>query len=123
MATPDITPSSLIGLSNDAIALDTSSVDDFASVPDMPWLDAASCGDLSLDQLDLFFVDAGRTISAETAALCTHCPVRRPCLDHAYRNELTSGFFGGFSPTRRREMTHAQAIEELSGADPNGGRG
>ncbi|TPW15051.1 MAG: hypothetical protein FD127_1008 [Acidimicrobiaceae bacterium] len=52
-----------------------------------------------------------------------HCPVRRPCLDHAYRNELTSGFFGGFSPTRRREMTHAEAIEELSGADPNGGRG
>ena len=30
--------------------------------PDLPWLERASCGELELHQLDLFFVEAGRTI-------------------------------------------------------------
>ena len=37
--------------------------------PDMPWLSRAACGELDLDQLDLFFVEAGRTISSATVSL------------------------------------------------------
>ena len=83
--------------------------------PDLPWLDRASCGELELHQLDLFFVEAGRTIASSTVALCQKCPVRRECLDHAYRHEIVSGYFGGISPGRRRVLTHAQAIAELEG--------
>lgn len=81
--------------------------------PDLPWLDQAGCADLELHQLDLFFVEAGRTIAASTISLCRRCPVRRECLDHAYEHEIVSGYFGGVSPGRRRVLTHAQAVAEL----------
>ena len=81
--------------------------------PDLPWLDQAACADLELDQLNLFFVDAGRSIAATTVAMCRKCPVRRNCLDHAYEHEIMSGYFGGVSPGRRRVMSHAEAVAEI----------
>ncbi len=81
--------------------------------PDLPWLRQAACGELDLEQLDLFFVEAGRTIASSTVALCQQCPARRDCLDHAYRHEIVSGYFGGMSPGRRRVLTHAQAVAEI----------
>ena len=70
--------------------------------------------------LDLFFVEAGRTIASSTVALCRKCPVRRACLDHAYQHEIVSGYFGGVSPGRRRVLSHAEAVAEISAttADP-----
>jgi len=82
--------------------------------PDMPWLDLAACSELGLDQLDLFFVEAGRTIGASTVAMCRRCPVRRDCLDHAYRHDVVSGYFGGMSPGRRRVLSHDEAIAEIA---------
>ncbi len=82
--------------------------------PELPWLDDAACGELDTEQLDLFFVEAGRTIAASTVALCRRCPVRRQCLDHAYQHEIVSGYFGGVSPGRRRVLSHAEAIVEIS---------
>jgi hypothetical protein len=81
--------------------------------PDLPWLEQAACGDLELDQLDLFFVEAGRTIASSTVALCRRCPSRRACLDHAYAHEIVSGYFGGVSPGRRRVLSHADAVAEI----------
>ncbi len=86
--------------------------------PDLPWLDRASCGELELHQLDLFFVEAGRTIASSTVSLCKKCPVRRECLDHAYQHDIVSGYFGGISPGRRRVLSHAQALAELLGDSP-----
>ncbi|MFN6120236.1 MAG: WhiB family transcriptional regulator [Actinomycetes bacterium] len=83
--------------------------------PELPWLEHAACGDLELDQLDLFFVEAGRTIAASTVALCRKCPVRRECLDHAYEHEIVSGYFGGVSPGRRRVLSHAAAFADIQG--------
>jgi WhiB family transcriptional regulator, redox-sensing transcriptional regulator len=85
--------------------------------PELPWLDAAACGDLELDQLPLFFVEAGRTIASETISLCKRCPVRRECLDHAYEHQIASGYFGGISPGRRRTLSHADAIKLLAQGD------
>jgi WhiB family redox-sensing transcriptional regulator len=69
---------------------------------DNAWVDQAACGDLPLDQLDLFFVEAGRTLSREAAALCAGCAVRQECLDHAVSREIGGGYFGGMSPSKRR---------------------
>lgn len=66
------------------------------------WVEDAACGDLELDQLDMFFVEAGRTLSKEAIALCTGCPVREDCLDHAFRRDIGGGYFGGMSPSKRR---------------------
>ena len=82
--------------------------------PELSWLDDAACSNLELGQLSLFFVEAGRTIAPETKALCQQCPVRRECLDHAYVHEITSGYFGGVSPGRRRALSHAEALELIS---------
>ncbi len=82
--------------------------------PELPWLDDAACGEFDTDQLDLFFVEAGRTIAASTVVLCRRCPVRRQCLDHAYQHEIVSGYFGGVSPGRRRVLSHAEAVVEIS---------
>jgi len=84
------------------------------NTPELPWLEFAACSDLEIDQLDLFFVEAGRTIAASTVVLCRKCPVRRDCLDHAYQHEIVSGYFGGVSPGRRRVLSHAEAIAEIS---------
>ena len=92
----------------------TSLGDFIHSTPDMPWLEEAACGSLPLDQLNMFFVEAGRTIASSTVALCQGCPVRVQCLDHAYRNEILSGYFGGVSPGRRRVLSHAEAGQEIS---------
>ncbi len=77
------------------------------SSPEFTWLEAAACGDLELDQLDLFFVEAGRTMSKEAAAMCEGCPVRLDCLEHAATREIAGGYFGGVSPSKRRRMASA----------------
>lgn len=78
---------------------------------ELGWLGRAACGSLGLDQLNMFFVDAGRTLSPEAAALCRTCPVRRECLGHAYANEIAGGYYGGVSPSRRRSLSREQALE------------
>jgi WhiB family transcriptional regulator, redox-sensing transcriptional regulator len=92
-----------------------SSLGDFIhSAPDMPWLDDAACGALPLEQLNVFFVEAGRTIAASTIAMCRRCPVRQQCLDHAYSNDIASGYFGGVSPGQRRLLSHAAASAAIA---------
>lgn len=92
----------------------TNTLDEFIDrTPDLPWLERAACGDLEIDQLDLFFVEAGRSISQATVALCKRCPVRAECLEHAYRHEIVSGYFGGMSPGRRRTLDLDAAFSEI----------
>ncbi len=81
------------------------------STPELTWLNDAACGSLELDRLDLFFVDAGRTLSKEAAALCSSCPSRVECLRHAYDNEIEGGYFGGVSSAKRRTLSFEQAVE------------
>jgi hypothetical protein len=44
----------------------------------------------------------GQTIGERALALCRRCAVRSQCLDHALHHEITSGYFGGESPSVRR---------------------
>lgn len=87
------------------------------NAPDLTWLDDAACGELPLDELDQFFVEAGRTISARTVALCAGCPVRVQCLDHGYERHAASGYFGGMSPSKRRSISHAEARRLVAGTE------
>ncbi len=81
--------------------------------PDYDWVSLAACGNLKIDQIDHYFVDAGRTLSREAALICVACPVRQNCLQHAYDNDITAGYFGGMSPSKRRMMTCEQALDSL----------
>ncbi|MGH9132735.1 MAG: WhiB family transcriptional regulator [Ilumatobacteraceae bacterium] len=92
-----------------------------SNTADQPWLDRALCGDLPLDELELYFVEAGRSISRQTIERCTVCPVRRECLDHAYALQIASGYFGGMSPSRRKALSHAEALREIGVADADAG--
>lgn len=76
---------------------------------DMSWLLRCACGELPLEDLGLFFVEAGKTISPATVALCKSCDVRTECLDHAYRAQISNGYFGGMSPGKRRSTPHDEA--------------
>ena len=87
------------------------------STAEQSWLDRALCGDLPLEDLALYFVEAGRSISRPTIELCTRCPVRRECLDHAYNLQIASGYFGGMSPSRRKLLSHAEALRTIGVLD------
>jgi len=80
---------------------------------DYAWLKDAACADLGLDELDQFFVEAGRSLSKDTLQMCGECPVRAECIRHAYENDIAGGYFGGTSPTKRRSVPLAQALEDL----------
>jgi WhiB family redox-sensing transcriptional regulator len=100
---------------NNTAAPGHSSLGDFIhAAPEMPWLDDAACGSLPLEQLNFFFVEAGRTIAASTVAMCRQCPVRQQCLAHAYSNEIASGYFGGVSPGQRRVLSYEEASALIS---------
>jgi WhiB family transcriptional regulator, redox-sensing transcriptional regulator len=77
------------------------------STPNMLWLDHAGCADMDISD---FFVEAGHTIDQQVLNVCRSCPVRRDCLDHSYRRQITGGYFAGISPGQRRQMTHAEAV-------------
>lgn len=78
--------------------------------PDLTWLDRAACSALDVEQLDLFFVEAGKSLSPEARALCAGCESRRECLQHAYDREIAGGYFGGLSPTKRRKLSLVEAL-------------
>jgi WhiB family redox-sensing transcriptional regulator len=81
---------------------------------ELPWLRQAACRELELSRLDLFFVEAGRTLSKEAKALCGGCTARAACLTYAYRHDITGGYFGGLSPAKRRELSLADALEVIA---------
>lgn len=87
----------------------------------LEWLRQARCATPDADgnntNLDLFFVEAGRTISEKALDMCrTQCPVRQECITHSYTRVpdggmITAGYFGGLSLGQRKSMTLAQALE------------
>lgn len=94
----------------------------FAPVPSegLTWLTKARCANPQPDEpenlAELFFVDAGRTITDEALSLCrTECPVRQACITHAYTRGadggmIGAGYFGGLSLGQRKSMTLEQAL-------------
>lgn len=84
------------------------------NTPDVTWLGQAACRDLGVERLDLFFVDAGKSLSQEAAAVCRGCAVRIDCLTHAYVNEVSAGYFGGMSSAKRRALSLDEAVAQMT---------
>ena len=92
------------------------------SAPDLPWLRHAACAELELDRLDLFFVEAGRTMSREAQQLCRGCPVADQCVRHAYASDVGAGYFGGLSAVKRRALDLDRALDQVASASEVFGR-
>ena len=77
---------------------------------ELVWVDDAACarGDVPYEE---FFPQDGRAASTSVKELCRSCPVRRQCIDHAKRLNLTEGWFGGIAPKKRRRATTEELLE------------
>lgn len=76
----------------------------------LKWLDDIACAELDLDD---FFVAAGHTISENVLSVCRRCPVRKQCVEHAYRREIDAGYLGGLSPSQRRQLSLPEALRVI----------
>lgn len=52
----------------------------------------------------MFFVEAGRSLSKEAKAMCERCEVSQECLEYALEHDIAGGYFGGMSPSKRRQL-------------------
>lgn len=82
---------------------------------DTSWLDRINCRDLPLD---VFFVEAGRTIEPAVLEVCRSCPVRRQCVELVYALGRTDGYYGGLSPGARSKMSLPQALDAVEHDPP-----
>lgn len=78
--------------------------------PDYAWTLRSACGDLPMSDVELFFVEAGQSISPDAADLCRRCEVRRECLEHAVARDFRSGYFGGTSPNARKSLRVSSGV-------------
>ncbi len=46
--------------------------------------------------------------------ICFECPVKEPCLEHALRNRIDHGVWGGCSERERRRILKRRRQEALS---------
>jgi WhiB family redox-sensing transcriptional regulator len=65
-----------------------------------PWTGQALCAQADPDA---FFSDSTRQTTL-AKAICSHCPVRQPCLALALDAEEESGVWGGLDPGERQQM-------------------
>lgn len=86
----------------------------------LEWMSRANCAPNNDEEAEkfhsMFFVDAGRTISAEALDLCRTCPVRQECINHAYTGGpdgtmIPAGYFGGLSLGQRKSMSLVDALD------------
>ena len=59
---------------------------------------------------DTFFPSDG--VGVEVARrICADCPVKEPCLEHALRNRIDHGVWGGCSERERRRIIKRRRLE------------
>ena len=63
---------------------------------------AACCG----TDLDVFFPERGES-AGPARQVCAACQVRKPCLEYALSNRITSGIWGGLTVRERRPLQSA----------------
>jgi adenine-specific DNA glycosylase len=89
------------------------------------WVLEAACfpDDGPAVELAELFVDAGKSISAETYTVCEGCPVRFDCLEWAYDQNIASGYYGGISYGVRRKYDYDDLVALIkAGKIGRGGR-
>lgn len=72
---------------------------------DRVWVLEAKCLDADPEA---FFPEKGGS-TREAKRICTACPVRNECLEHALANDERFGIWGGLSERERRRMKRFSA--------------
>lgn len=72
---------------------------------DRVWVLEAKCLDADPEA---FFPEKGGS-TREAKRICTACPVRNECLEHALTNDERFGIWGGLSERERRRMKRYSA--------------
>jgi len=72
---------------------------------DRVWVLEAKCLDADPEA---FFPEKGGS-TREAKRICTACPVRNECLEHALGNDERFGIWGGLSERERRRMKRYSA--------------
>lgn len=70
------------------------------SLIEISWRTRGACNGLSPD---IFFPDSEEA-SEEAIAICTSCPVRVACLEHALASREKEGVWGGTTARERRRI-------------------
>jgi hypothetical protein len=71
------------------------------------WQKSAACTGMPIEA---FYPAQGKTVSSKLVDMCTECPVKTECLDHALKYE-EYGYWGNTGPIKRREMRKELGIE------------
>jgi WhiB family redox-sensing transcriptional regulator len=74
------------------------------------WMDDARCRSFPPD---LFFPHNGTGVVA-ASKVCAVCKVRTECLEHALKNRIADGVWGGCSERQRRRIIKARREEQES---------
>lgn len=77
-------------------------------VPEDDWTEQALCAQTDPES---FFPEKGGS-TREAKKVCTSCPVRAECLDHALEHEERFGIWGGLSERERRALKHQLSPQE-----------
>ena len=78
---------------------------------DLVWMRAGACRDASPT---LFFPRTGVGV-ALAQQVCSRCPVRSECLEHALANRIAYGVWGGRSERERQRILRARAARATLG--------
>ena len=85
---------------------------DFLSSLNAPlWMAEATCA--QTDPESFFPEPGGSTSGREAKLICSRCPVRIECLDHALTHDERFGIFGGLSEMERRPLRRARKAGAL----------
>jgi hypothetical protein len=77
---------------------------------DYNWQDDAACKGMSMDSYDSFYVSTGKSAKKETEDVCSTCPVKDSCLNHALKYE-SYGYWAGTTSVDRKRMREELGIE------------
>ena len=77
---------------------------------DLQWITRIACADVDPSK---FFVATGHSLAEAEEQLCRSCPVRRQCVERAYRLNIRPGYFGGLSPSFRERHSLDEALAIL----------
>ena len=73
---------------------------------DTTWMAQGACAD---EPPETFFPSDG--VGVEVARrICATCPVQETCLEHALRNRIDHGVWGGTSERQRRRILKARRL-------------
>jgi WhiB family redox-sensing transcriptional regulator len=83
---------------------------------DTNWMASGLCADQPPEK---FFPSDGVGVDV-ARRICAECPVKEPCLEHALRNRIDHGVWGGCSERERRRILKRRRLEAEAASSTSG---